>query len=324
MRKLKKCFLLVALALMSLALCACCITHEFSAATCTAPATCSKCGETEGEALGHDWLEATCIQAKTCQRCLGTQGEALGHKWNDATCTKPMICSVCGEESGKPLGHAWVEPTCTEKKTCSVCGKKEGKALGHSVVEWTVTTAPTCSEKGEEQGICAVCGETVSKSVEKLEHTPGDWVVTEMPTETKKGTHIMYCTVCEAQIKNEKFTLSDEELKELYKKNCQNISYDALSRTPDEYEGEYVKFSGVVLQVCSEASSSRYYSTYRVATSGSYNNVVLLYVDNYGSKNRILEDDKITFYGTSEGLYTYETVLGSSVTIPSILAEYVE
>lgn len=324
MRNLKKSLILVAVAVLSLALSACCISHEFTAATCASPATCSKCGETEGEALGHDWLEATCIQAKTCQRCLGTQGEPLGHKWDDATCTEPMICSVCGEKSGKALGHTWTEATCTEKKTCSVCGKKEGKELGHTVIEWEETQKPTCTEKGEEQGICTVCGEIVSQSVAELEHTPGDWVVTEMPTETKKGTHVMYCKVCNTQVKSEKFSLTDEELKELYKKNCKSISYDALSRTPDEYEGEYVRFSGVVLQVCSEASSSRYYSTYRVATSGSYNNVVLLYVDNYGSKNRILEDDKITFYGTSEGLYTYETVLGASVTIPSVVAKYVE
>ncbi len=36
----------------------------------------------------------------------------------------------------------------------------------------------------------------------------------------------------------------------------------------------------------------------------------------------ILEDDKITFYGTYGGLYTYTTVLGDSLTIPSIYVEY--
>lgn len=324
MRNRKKFLLLIMAAVITLALCGCCVTHQFSAATCTAPATCSKCGQIEGEALGHDWLEATCIQAKTCQRCLGTQGEALGHKWKDATCTEPMICAMCGETSGKALGHTWVEATCTEKKTCSACGKKEGAVLGHTVAEWAETKAPTCTEKGEKQGVCTVCGETVSRNIQMLEHTAGDWVVTEMPTETQKGTHVMYCTVCNTQIKSEKFSLSDEELKALYISNCKNISYDSLSRTPDEYKGEYVKFSGVVLQVCSEASSSRYYSTYRVATSGSYNNVVYIYVNNYGSKNRILEDDRITFYGKFDGLFTYETVLGASITIPSIRVEYVD
>jgi len=34
--------------------------HEWSDATCTAPKTCSKCGETEGEALGHTYVDGTC------------------------------------------------------------------------------------------------------------------------------------------------------------------------------------------------------------------------------------------------------------------------
>ena len=105
-----------------------------------------------------------------------------------------------------------------------------------------------------------------------------------------------------------------------YKKSA-IIGYDELARNPESYKNEYVFFSGKVVQVCSEASSPLYYSTYRVATSGSYNNIVLLYVNNYGSGSRILEDDTISFYGKYDGLYTYKTVMGASVTIPSIKAE---
>lgn len=111
---------------------------------------------------------------------------------------------------------------------------------------------------------------------------------------------------------------------QVYKDGCQSISYDNLSRTPDVYEGTDVKFTGRVLQVCSEATSAEYYSTYRVATSGRYDNVVMIYVDNYGSGTRILEDDWITFYGSYGGLYTYTTVLGASVTIPKIYVEYLD
>ena len=38
---------------------------------------------------------------------------------------------------------------------------------------------------------------------------------------------------------------------------------------------------------------------------------------------RILEDDRVTVYGTSRGLYTYETVMGAEVTIPFIWADSV-
>ena len=50
--------------------------HTFQEATCTQAKTCSKCGATEGEALGHTFQEATCTQAKTCTRC-GSAEEAL-------------------------------------------------------------------------------------------------------------------------------------------------------------------------------------------------------------------------------------------------------
>ena len=33
---------------------------------------------------------------------------------------------------------------------------------------------------------------------------------------------------------------------------------------------------------------------------------------------RILEDDVITVYGVSQGLYTYETILGATRTVPLI------
>lgn len=164
----------------------------------------------------------------------------------------------------------------------------------------------------------------MERSLNLAEHTPGDWNVTVEPTENSEGTRVKYCTACNKELENEKFTLTTEEIATRYKNRCQRIAYDDLARTPDKYEGELVKFSGYVVQVCSEASSPFYYSTYRVATSGRYNNVVFIYVDNYGSGERILEDDYITFYGVYDGLYTYTTVMGASITIPSIKVAYVD
>ena len=90
--------------------------HEFSAATCTEPAACRKCGHVEGTALGHEWITATC--------------------------TDPQYCSRCGQVWGDPLGHdvqnfeVTVEPTCGEE------GKKEGicTRCGATIVE---TIKPT-------------------------------------------------------------------------------------------------------------------------------------------------------------------------------------
>lgn len=81
----------------------CCISHDWQEATCTEPRTCSKCGQTEGEALGHTWVEATCTEPKTCSVCGATEGEALGHMLTEANYQEAAICEICGATEGEPL-----------------------------------------------------------------------------------------------------------------------------------------------------------------------------------------------------------------------------
>lgn len=209
---------LFAALVLALLLCSCCTKHEFSPATCTAAATCTKCGEIEGEALGHDWAEATCTAPKTCIRCGQTEGEALGHDWTEATCTEPKLCTRCGQTGGS--------------------------ALGHGSREWTVVQEPTCSRKGKKTAVCDRCGEELERDIPQTAHTAGEWVVTVPATATSRGTRVKTCTVCGAEVSRESFTLTPEELEQLYKDGCQSISYDNLSRTPDVYEGTDVKFTG--------------------------------------------------------------------------------
>ncbi len=91
--------LLFVIALMS----GCCLVHDWESATCTTAQTCSKCGETEGEALGHVWLEATCESAKVCSTCGEAEGEALGHALTEANYQQAAKCSICGESVGETL-----------------------------------------------------------------------------------------------------------------------------------------------------------------------------------------------------------------------------
>lgn len=302
---------------------ACSCDHEWTSATCEKPKTCTKCGLTEGKPAGHKWVEATCTAPKYCAVCAITIGEPLGHNWKDATCNAPKTCSRCKTTEGAALGHTWIDATCAEPKTCSVCGATDGVALGHRVESWQTIEESTCTTQGTQEGVCTVCGETVTEFLELKEHTPGDWVVTTEATEDSPGIRVKYCTVCETELEREAFTLTPEELRNQYISKCESISYDNLARNPDDYTGKLIKFTNVrVLQVCSEASSAAYYSTYRVATSGRWDNVVYLLIDNYGSGSRILEDDYITIYGEYVGLYTYTTVMGASVTIPKIIVKY--
>lgn len=48
---------------LAVIMCGCCAKHNFSPSTCTTAATCTKCGETNGSALGHNFSEATCTEA---------------------------------------------------------------------------------------------------------------------------------------------------------------------------------------------------------------------------------------------------------------------
>lgn len=111
--------------------------------------------------------------------------------------------------------------------------------------------------------------------------------------------------------------------KESYKKENWNpqITYSQLARTPDDYVGNKITFEGKVIQVSESSYSGTVYL--RVATSDDYNKVMLIEYDSSILSSRILEDDEIRFYGTSTGLYTYESTLGKSVTIPAATVEHI-
>ncbi|MBE6586793.1 MAG: hypothetical protein E7647_00085 [Ruminococcaceae bacterium] len=106
--------------------------HEWTAATCSDPKTCSRCSLAEGIPLEHTWVEATCDSAKTCSVCKITLGEHLEHVIVSATCTSPSYCSLCNKPEGSPLGHSFTEPTCTSPAVCTRCNTANGAALGHS------------------------------------------------------------------------------------------------------------------------------------------------------------------------------------------------
>ncbi len=122
-------------------------SHTYKNATCTTPKTCTKCGTTEGKALGHSYKNATCTAPKTCSRCGVTDGKALGHSWTDATCTAPKTCSRCGTTEGGTTGHNYSNGTCT------VCGAVDPRVpfTGNSWRAYIVT--PGSEETGEELDI---------------------------------------------------------------------------------------------------------------------------------------------------------------------------
>lgn len=162
--------------------------HDWADATCTAPKTCSRCGATEGNALGHDFADVWSSDASghwhACSRCDAKDGEAAHTPDREAaTETDPIKCSECDYIITPALGHTHsltkVEskaPTCTEDGnieyyTCSGCSKlfadatgnveitadkTVDKATGHTY-EWVIDKEATATEKGSKHEECKVC-----------------------------------------------------------------------------------------------------------------------------------------------------------------------
>ena len=96
-----------------------------------------------------------------------------------------------------------------------------------------------------------------------------------------------------------------------------DVTYDNLMRTPDDYFGQVVQLSGTVLQTINGDGIVQQ----RVALYDDYDQIVLIEYSEDLPEVRLLDDDYITFTGVSFGTIEYETVLGATLEIPSILVD---
>ncbi|MBU8789998.1 toxin regulator [Oceanobacillus caeni] len=110
---------------------------------------------------------------------------------------------------------------------------------------------------------------------------------------------------------------AEEEAKKGYETG---ITYNQLARTPDDFKGEKVKFSGKVIQVMEGDTTTQI----RLAVGDNYDTILYGEYDSSLVKSRVLEDDQITIMGLSAGLLTYESTMGGNITIPSVLIEKIE
>lgn len=98
------------------------------------------------------------------------------------------------------------------------------------------------------------------------------------------------------------------------------ITFDQIARTPDDYKGKKIEFTGKVLQVMEEDD----YTEIRLAVDGDYDNVILVDIDSdIMNGSRILEDDLVTVSGVSDGTTTYESTSGAKITVPAMTAKIV-
>ena len=110
-----------------------------------------------------------------------------------------------------------------------------------------------------------------------------------------------------------------------YKAACETISYNDLSRNPNNYINQNVMFTGKVVQVQENGT----YVMLRIdVTKGQYgiwtDTCYVDYKRKDTNESRILENDIVTFYGTVKGIKSYTAVLGNQISIPHIVAESID
>lgn len=109
-----------------------------------------------------------------------------------------------------------------------------------------------------------------------------------------------------------------------FKASCQNVPYEELARNGDNCIGTAITFRGQIIQVLEGDGSTTYRINVTPQDYGLWDDTMLVQYSIKEGQSRFLEDDIVTVYGTCMGLYSYETVLGSTVTVPSALAEFME
>lgn len=113
-----------------------------------------------------------------------------------------------------------------------------------------------------------------------------------------------------------KAAVEAEGKKDLYKSD---YTYEQLARNPDSYMMQKVKFSGKVLQA--ETGDTSYM---RLAINSDYDTILFVTYGKDVVDYRLLEDDMVTVYGESYGVYSYEAVSGATITLPWINADIIE
>lgn len=175
-------------------------------------------------------------------------------------------------------------------KKCPQCGKKHSQRFYNKWWFWLFFVLVILS--------CNSSKKDIEKPTLQSEHT----------IETEKT-------------QKEQSTISEDE----YKASCVKLNYADIARNPNNYIGENAVFQGQVVQVQEYGKNV----VLRVnVTKGEYgiwdDTIYIDYKRKSENESRILEDDIITVYGKMNGIKDYETVWGNQVSIPYLLAEYID
>ncbi len=269
---------------------------------------------------------------------------ALGHNMKEiskteATCEsegklseKCEICDASKETVLKALGHnmkenSKTEATCEKEgkivekcERCNVLKETVLKPLGHSMKDFLKTEA-TCEKNGAIVKKCENCEYKEETVLSSTGHNMEE-VNRKQPTEEEDGNIVKKCSLCGKE--ETEFIRRLGKTEEEYKAECNWYSYEPIARNPESFYGDFVAFTGKVVQV--QESGNNIVIRLNV-TRGDYDiwkDTVYIEYTKEPNESRILEEDILTVYGQLNGIKTYTSVMGNSVSIPLLKAKYVE
>ena len=110
-----------------------------------------------------------------------------------------------------------------------------------------------------------------------------------------------------------------------FKANCSTYTYKEMARNPDSFKGTNVKLTGEVIQAIYGDISTEL--RVNITKEGTYSTwytdtIYVIYYPGEG-EGKILEDDIITLWGTSQGDISYVSTIGATITLPCVYAKYV-
>lgn len=188
----------------------------------------------------------------------------------------------------------------------------------------------TVAEKGLISDTLEIKGCHITECGESAE-AKYDLLSENRPTDIQESTAVVSEEKKEEQPNNEvdqQNTVAEEE----FKNSCESIDYATLARNPDKYKGNNYVFTGKVIQV----TESTWYNknvdlriditeeSYEYLEGSNWTDTIYAIVEIPDGEDRILEDDIITFWGTCDGMYTYESIFGQKISLPKIDIKYFE
>ena len=203
--------------------------------------------------------------------------------------------------------------------------KFSGIALGVMIVSFfafIATADPAEREVAEvdKEKIEVTASEDIEKEPELTEEEKA-----EAAEKEKLATEAKAKADAEQKAKEEADAKALEELvkKEAAEKkaNAQTIDYAQLKKNPDRYEGEYVKYTGEIVQIMEDNDMTNIRLAVTMNSDG-YDISEVIFIE-YAGYTDFVDEDIVTIYGEVYGSYSYESQAGYNIWVPGILAEEV-